>query len=270
MGKVRAESTPGQEQTGQKVAGAASRIVNLLRGDRRHDLSAQAHTILPSDVRFAMQYRGAKLSAGHVEQLHTAGFPRAAYYLAMKAASEQHEAQIEMLRRLAASGFDYDQLGVEDIRVGTAAMDRVPGAEPGTVGGEKLGQFSRHGPTGDVESFDEVLGFELADRPDAALFIVANYPFIALDVMARHSLEKGNPLGIINPDHLAPSEYPLGFVMDNNSTGIEISPFGTDFRLPPGSVIFDDVVREGRTKEQVMSWAGDETSFVTAISLPNL
>src|SRR5665213_2780510 len=270
MGKVRAESTPGQEQTGQKVAGAASRLVGLLRGDGRHDLSAQAHTILPSDVRFAMQYRGAQLSAGHVEKLHMGGFPRAAYYLAMKAASEQHEAQMKMLNRLAVSGFVYSRLGIEDIRIGTAALERGPGQEPGTVGGEKLGQFSRHGPTGDVESFDKVLDFELAGRPDAALFIVANYPFIALDVMARHSLEKGNKLGIINPDHLASSEYPLGFVMDGSPAGVEISPFGTDFRLPPGTVVFDDVVREGRTKERVMDWAGSEASFATAISLPNL
>jgi hypothetical protein len=198
-----------------------------------------------------MQYRGAELTAEDIETLQVNGFPRAAFYLGVKAAESSVERQGTMLKKLASLGFDYQALSVEDIRVGTALM-----GVDNTVAGEKLGQYSRHGLSYDIHSFDVALQHALADKPTAPLYMVANYPYIALDVLASHSLKKGNSLGVINPDRLGQTELPVGLLMEGDGSALRVEAFMHDYVLPEGSVIFDDVIREGTTRDAVLAWAG--------------
>lgn len=227
--------------------------------------------VLPASIRYAMAYRGAQLSGKEVEILYKAGLPRPAFYLAMKAADAYNTVQTKMLQRLAKVQFNYDKLTIEDIRLGTATLNGQNGQNATSVAGEKLGQFSRHGFTGDLRAFDKVLSPALVQKPDASLFMVANYPYIALDVLAKHSLDKGNQLGVINPDHIGKNALSTGFIMEGQGSDFTINSLGQDFNMPEEAVIFDDVVREGKTRDIVMAWAGRSMvspSFVSAGRVP--
>ena len=246
---VRAEAEPPQPvNIGRRM------LRFLLPGDR------PVPDLLPESVRYAMEYRGAQLSGEDVESL-LAKHPRAAFYLSMKAADEHPMVQAEMLSRLAGRQFDYAKPSGEAemqaiIQLGTTILKGQPGGNATTVAGEKLGQFSRHGFTGDLDAFDRTLKFALTEKPKAPLFMVANYPYIALDVLARHSLAKGNLPGIINPDHLNKPESSPGFIMRGQGADFTINALESSFDTPPDTVIFDDVVRKGVTRSLVMAWAG--------------
>ncbi len=258
MSEIRKHSAAeGNDKADRRPAGLGRRLLGSLRSGRQ----AWDVEVLPEPVRYAMSYRGARLSGEEVESLQRNGFPRAAFYLGVKGVEFDHRLQARMLQKLASLSFEYERLELEDIRVGTAAMK----ARSSTVAAEKLGQFSRHGPMGDVEVFDEVLRNDLAGHTETPLFMVASYPFIALDVLAKYSLDEGGQLGVINPDFLGQGELPIGFVMEGKPPSTTVKPIMDDYRMPPGTVIFDDVIRFGKTMDTVMEWAGDDVDFMTAI-----
>jgi hypothetical protein len=259
MGEIRRHTAAegDDKDTQGRSAGLGRKLLGSLR-NRRQPWDVQ---VLPQPARYAMTYRGARLSGEEIESLQRNGFPRAAFYLGVKGVEFDHRLQARMLQRLAALSFQYEELDTEDIRVATDAMK----ARSSSVDAGKLGQFSRHGPMGDVEVFDEVLSNDLSGQSDTLLFMVASYPYIALDVLAKYSLAKGNPLGIVNPDFLGQSELPVGFVMEGNPPSTTVSPIMDDYRMPPGAVIFDDVLREGKTMNIVMEWAGDDVAFMSAM-----
>jgi hypothetical protein len=269
MSEARPKAIAEGDQGRRKRIG--TRVLDSLRGGSSSIPDSRNSAVLPEPIRYAMAHRGARLLGRDVETLHRVGLPRPAFYLAMKAASGHDAVQTEMLQRLAGLKFDYDRLSIEDIRPGTDRLDRQPGVNAVTVGGEKLGQFSRHGFTGDLDAFDRTLTTVLADRPKAPVFMVANYPYIAIDVLAEHSLERGNPLGVINPDVLGRTGSAAGFMIRSQVPGFTVEPLGQDFAVPEGSVIFDDVLREGKTRDAVMAWAGRtaaDPTFVTATTQP--
>jgi hypothetical protein len=263
--------TDSDYQGRQRRVNLGQRILRPLRRGSHPVSDSQDRAVLPESIRYAMTYRGAQLSGAQVESLHRARLPRPAFYLAMKAADRYDTVQSEMLRRLAGVQFDYDQLSIDVIRLGTAVLNGQSGGNAKTVAGEKLGQFSRHGFMGDVKAFSRALTLALADKPDAPLFMVANYPYIALDELAEHSLGRGNQLGIINPDRLSQTEMPIGFMMEDQASDFTVRPLEHDFEMPPGAVIFDDVIREGKTRDTVMAWAAGAVispTFVAAVQVP--
>jgi len=259
MGEISGHSkTEGDGQASEsRPASLGHRLLGALR-NRRQPWDVE---VLPQPVRHAMTYQGARLSGEGVESLHRSGFPRAAFYLGVKGVEFDHQLQAKMLRRLVALSFNYDELTLDDIRVSTDSMKE----RSTTVAAEKLGQFSRHGPMGDVEVFEQVLSNDLSGQPDTPLFMVASYPYLALDVLARHSLDKGSLLGVINPDFLGQPHLPIGFVMEGRTPSTTVEPIMDDYQMPPGAIIFDDVVRGGKTMNIVMDWAGDETAFLAAM-----
>lgn len=220
--------------------------------------------LLPPSVLYALSHRGAKLNSGEVESLQRSGFPRAAFYLALKSAEDHDGVQRGLLQTLADRRFDYSSLGVEDISPALRRMD-----DRGTkVGGEKLGQFSRHGFDQSVATFDRTLNGTYAEQPRSSLFMVANYPFIAMDVLADHSLGTGNSLGILKPERLGQTAMPVGFMIEPGENGLTVRDLEPDFDRPPGSVVFDDVLRSGQVKGQVMEFWGDEPpTFVTGVTV---
>jgi len=243
----------------------ARRIFTLVKQPEHQRYTYHQEGVLPWSVRFALQHRGAELTGKNIEDLYGNGLPRAAFYLALKAADASPDAQLQMLQRLADKRFNYFSLTASDIRVGTVVLGTEVGAAD-TVKGEKLGKLSLHGFSGELQAFDKTLTAELAGHPTSPLFMVANSPYIALDVLAKHSLAKGNALGVIKPNHLAqPTDSP-GFLIEDTNGKFQVNRLDPDFQLPPDAVIFDDAVRQGTTSDAILEWAGASASSAIFIA----
>ncbi len=223
---------------------------------------------LPFDVRYALQYRGSKLTGAEIAQLREDWQKPLAFYLAMKAAAGNTDIQAQLLKRLADIKFDYREVDIKDLK---PALDFRASQPETTVNGNKIPQYSRQGSLG-IRRFDTTLTGALEDKPDATLFMVADYPYVALDVLASHSLAKGNPLGILNPDLFGQTQQPVGFIFEHEGGGITVKGLNHDFERPEGAVIFDDAILHGNARNNVLSfWALESDSvpdFVAAVTNP--
>jgi len=220
--------------------------------------------ILPQRVRYAMNHGGAELSAKDIESLYFTGFRRAAFYLGIKAADTAPDVQASMLQSFGAQGFDYRKLELTDIQRGTEVLDSLPVTARRTVLGEKLAQLSRHGIEHELAAFDASLAASDTAYSTAPLFMVANYPYIALDVLARYSLKLSKPLGVINPDNIGDVSKRVGLLMEGPLHDLRVTELAQDYQMPAESTIFDDVIRHGTTRARVLNWAGEASvNFVT-------
>lgn len=224
--------------------------------------------ILPFDVRFALQYRKAKISVKDIETLVKSGFLRFGFYLAMKSATEDDEIQATLLHKMANNGFDFSNLTINDIE---PALERLRQKEDPTVPGGKLAQVSRHGFRNWAVGFHNTLDKLDEAYPGAPLFTVADSTYYGIDVLAAHSVLQGRPLGILKPDRYKQPERPVGFVLEPGFPEITVSSLPNDFERPPGAVIFDDVLNSGSVlRKTVEYWSArteDVPIFKTAVEV---
>lgn len=223
--------------------------------------------VLPDSIRFALAYREAKLGRKDIETLIRNGFLRLGFYLSMKAAGDNDPVQAQLLQTMAAKGFNFGQLALEDFG---KALNTLEQEEEPFVHGGKLAQVSRHGFRNWVERFDKKLtDVQEARSPDAPLFMVAESPYIGFDVIAAHSLLRGRPLGILKPERFAQTEQSVGFVLEPDLTGARITPLNYDFARPDGAIIFDDVLNAGKVMKKTIDFWTEKTDdipdFVTAV-----
>lgn len=204
--------------------------------------------ILPSDIRFALRYREAMLSPRDIERLVGSGFARLGFYLAMKAADNNDSVQAELLARVSARGFNVSETNLEDLG---GALTHLNAQETPFVSGVKLGQVSRYGLEHWVNRFDQVIAAAQDKRPEAPVFIVANAPYIGLDVFARRSLDKGVSLAILKPNRFEQESLPVGLVLSPSNSGTNIDTLPFDFFRPPDAIVFDDVIHSGQVQDQV-------------------
>lgn len=152
--------------------------------------------VLPDYVRFAFKYRETKLTPKEVERLFKGGFKRLGFYLAMKAAEDNDPIQAGLLQCMAKHHFNFGQLVPDDIGGALEHLENKPERDRFVVAG-KLGQVSRWGFRSWVEAFDTRLTQEEERLPDNPLLMVANSPYVGLDVLAMHSVLRGRALGIL-------------------------------------------------------------------------
>jgi hypothetical protein len=249
------------------------RLFNWLHGPEFRPLDEDQRT-LPSSILFALAERGADLVADDVLTLQRNGLARPALYLSLKAAEDHDEAQRDLLQRTAELGFDYSALTGNDYHAALSFIrDRYNSSGP-MVGGEKLGQFSRHGFGRSVNEFDSALRAANDTEPFTSVYMVANYPFIALDVLAKHSIDKGGQLSVIKPERLGQTTLSVGFdIKLSEDGGIIVDYLEHDFDRPSDGIIFDDVLNTGKVKNRVVDFWKDgeqnEPRFVAAVTMPN-
>ena len=240
-----AETSSGESSSSEK----RKKIARLFgfNGTREYPL------VYPSDVRTALAHDGAKIYSKHIEQLVKSGnWQNLAFFLAMKATDNDDETQKVLLERLAARHFNFSQLDITDIN---PALDILNAAEDKFVIGDKLGAVARVGLDHWTSKIDETLTKALDAFPSSALFVVGNSPTVGLDVIAKHTLLQGKPLGMLKEPRLAQTQKPVGYLLTPGSNGnLDIEDLAHDFPRPNPAVIFDDVIKSGETMEEVIDF----------------
>ena len=225
--------------------------------------------ILPSDVRFALQYRDGQLKTGDVDKLFRNGLQPLGFYMAMKASKDNDAVQADLLDRAAANNFDLTRLRPADA---TGAMKHLETQSPPSVEGKKLHSvMSLHGIKGWSGRFTEAIAPALSQKPESELFMVAHAPYVGIDELAALSLLRGRRLGILKPERLLQTEQPVGFMLEPRSQGVDITALSHDFDRPDQAIIFDDALAKGAARDRVMNFWGAESSpdFITAFVVQN-
>lgn len=234
---------------------------------RKPDSDPVSQPVLPTDVRFALRYRNARLSPKDIEALFNNGMANLGFYMTMKATETDDALQAGLIDRARSKGFDMSRLGGSDI---APALEYLGSQAVPYAKGDKLASVNRYGVDVWKGRFATVLGPILRNNPDSPLYVVANAPYIGLDELAGLTLEQGRSLNVLKPDRFGQAELPVGFTVEPGSDG-DIVSLSADFDRPPGAIVFDDTLRLGGVRDQVMEFWGQVPSgppdFVAAFEV---
>ncbi len=223
---------------------------------------AVASAILPSDVRYALQYREANLGKSEILDLALNRFEDESLYAFLKALSGLSDVQKNALTKIVAEIKDMDEeQGKDAIRDFVQTnMPSVP--ESAKVGMMKLGQYSRQG-------FEEWRRRYAEEAQKAALraeptVIVGHSMFMGLRSFVRAHQLAHKPLYILMPHMIDDTDSTTcGYIITNGV--VEFLP--KDFARPENAIIIDDVKNKGETEREVQAfWQTSPVSGVPTFS----
>lgn len=215
----------------------------------------------PFTVRFALEHNAAQLSLSHIRSLSKSGHGELAFYLAMKAHSDNPEAQIEMFQ--AAADHQFEVSGMPYEAIGSI----VKKATKSSIIGGKLARIQRLGITGLRDCFDNQLTKNNASERN--LIAIANSAYLGTAELAKHSLHQNRPLTFIDPKHISAERDVIGFRVTPSETGhYTYDLVNLDIEQTNGALFIDDTIRTGKTRSIIADTWGDHSfSFVGAIRL---
>lgn len=211
--------------------------------------------ILPSDVRYALQYREAKLGKSEISDLARNGFPEDAFYFIMKSHSDNPELQMQILSEFYAMvRGDGDQ--DPDTLKSFLEKQLETFVEGRLVKGAKVAQHSRQG----LELWRNLYkkkAIESANRINPT-FIAGHSTFFGLAPFVREHDQAEKELHILMPEHFANEDYDsCGYVLRDGS----VLYLPKDFIRPEDAIIIDDVKNTGKVEKNIRDfWLQSESA----------
>jgi len=207
---------------------------------------------LPSDVRYALQYRQARIGTAELRDLINNRFEREALYLTLKAHAENPEVQrslIEELAKLVQPTESGDTPTEQEMRNGIAAIvehgiEELP-AEP-EIKGAKLAQLSRQGFDFWQQRHAKAAEKYAVDPDDT--FLVGHSMFVGLsEYMSAHA-KQGKPLHLLIPAIFTDDSKDIcGYRIEGGS----VEDLPKDFERDTHAVVIDDVSNTGDTRRSI-------------------
>ncbi len=207
--------------------------------------------ILPSDVRYALQYREAKMGRNELLALANNQLERESLYLLLKATADNPEKQrflIQSALEALSQRTDVDERPTQFIEFLHSAIAELPQDE--TIVADKLGQLSRQGFDVWHKSYDD-RARELSQDNVRDIFLVGHATLIGLDSFCRHFKKNKKDLYILIPDQINNEEI--------SSCGYMVSPDGNVSLLPKdfvrsNALVIDDTIHTGKVMGQIVSF----------------
>jgi hypothetical protein len=225
---------------------------------RNTDETPQTPTekVLPSDVRYAMQYKEAKLGRSEILDLANNGFSQEGLYLLLKAAVATPTLQREFIEALVAevSTATLDTDSEQALRVFVAEqVSKLP--EEAVVDAMKLAQYSRQG----FELWHKK--FADAARESASRFnptyIVGHSMFTGLAAFMSEHTQAQKPLHILLPSWIEDTtEQSCGYVIVDG----EVLLLYKDFTREADAIIIDDVKNTGETEQTLTAFWSEQAA----------
>lgn len=198
--------------------------------------------ILPSDVRYALQYREAALGPSEVLDLVRNGFEREATYMALKALKDNPEAQRTAIEHIASASLHSESTNLRSSLKEQVEL-LVPMLPPETkVAGMKLAQLSRQGFSHWEKIYQDAS--ERYAKNQEATYLVGHSMFVGLGEFVRSHAEHEKPLHVLMPDFIKePSLAMAGYRIEGDS----VSFLQKDFERDAQAIVLDDMLTTGET-----------------------
>lgn len=205
--------------------------------------------ILPSDVRYALQYKGAQFGTEEIKALAMNGYEREASYVALKALQRNPEAQQATLQNIVSlvRTSSERQAALREV-----ILKAVSEKDLFDVNGAKIAQLSRQG----IETWHakyEKLAQDLAQRSEP-VFLVGYATLIGLEDFVREFQKVGKDFYVLRPESFnSEEEMSCGYLVSSTG-GVQSLP--RDFSRPVDAVIVDDVKNTGAAEKAVADFWG--------------
>ena len=218
--------------------------------------NAQQQRLLPYDVRYALQYREAKLGTGEILDLARNGFSFEGIYVFLKAAERDPELQRSLLENISGGLEDLPQKDVAHTkdfsrRFIEENISRLPADT--SIPAEKLAQYSRQGFDLWEQKMTEKA--QEAAKRDNPSFVVGHSMFVGLPAFMRSHADARKPLHILLPSYIKSAERTMsGYIVEPRSVRF----LDKGFSRIADSIVMDDTKQTGETERAIATyWSAD-------------
>jgi hypothetical protein len=223
--------------------------------------------LLPSDVRYALQYRRGKLGLTEIEGLANSGFVDESVYLTLKMLHHCPRQQIQILRKVVDTIVEPTDAKSSLINSIETAWTRQP---PETkVIGRKLALLSRQG----FDLWDKLFKANqwLTTNDPRTPTLVAYAGTLGLRQFATAARARRASIVILLPEALKNPKRPhCGFRIDFSHSHPRITSIGKDALKRENVLLIDDTVQTGRHMRSVLKFWEDSPTHPDFISLCHL
>lgn len=192
--------------------------------------------LLPFDVRYALEHRGAQLGVEEIEVLHNSGLARFAFGQTLKSLDGDFDGQSGLLQDALSLSSSLDDVPFSTLQ---PYLDEMHGR---TASAEKLRQISTFGFQNWVDMFRD----HLHDFKDKEIYVVSYAPLSVLDAIIESTMDGSRTVHLLMPNAIEQGSEQVGVTVVAES-GVQISALRRDFVSSPEAVIVEDVVHSGRT-----------------------
>lgn len=203
--------------------------------------------ILPSDVRYALEYKEGKLNKDDLEVLVMSNFEDEAFYLTLKSLTNNKEEHKNLLRKYISNIINLDHGGVEYKKciqdIVNEELDLNKNLE---VDGVKLAQISRQGFDTWQDKF-KTLSNELS-KSDKNVFLVAHSTILGLHSFLKNFAKEEKDLNIIVPSWF--KDKCVGYNISFSEGKTVMNDLHNDFNKI-NTIAVDDTVNTGSTIDKV-------------------
>lgn len=210
--------------------------------------------ILPSDVRYALQYKEALLNKDEIKDLNINNFQNEALYMTIKGLQGSPEDQKLLIEKYVSYVLNNIDKPNKDKNVLKKIIEEsLKGIGTGLVKGAKLAQVSRQGFDFWQNKFEEKAQELSTDK--RKVFLVANAMILGLGSFVEHFSKTGKPLNIIIPKWMDEGAHVIGYTI-----GFENKKATVDFLLKKSdkdqalAVLVDDATNSGKVFSQIKDY----------------
>jgi hypothetical protein len=230
---------------------------------------AETNRMLPFDVRYAMQYKEAKLGPSEILDLANNRLEHEGLYLLLKAVSTSLDKQVELLDALVQTVKDVEENTSVDEVLQAFVKQHVPDLPTdATADSMKLAQYSRQGFELWRSKFAETA--RLAAERDNPTYLVGHSMFMGLAEYVIEHAKVNKPLHILMPHLVEDADNSFcGYAIIDNDTLL----LAKDFVRESNAIITDDVRNTGETEQTVRTFwnqgatdTGLEFEYVSTIT----
>jgi hypothetical protein len=219
--------------------------------NQENPAAEETSRMLPFDVRYAMQYREAKLGPSEILDLANNRLEHEGLYVLLKAASTSLDKQAALLNALVQTVINTEENNSIDEVLQTFIKQHISELPTDAAADSmKLAQYSRQGFELWRSKFLEAA--RLAAGRKNPTYLVGHSMFMGLTEFITEHAKVKKPLHVLMPHLIEDSDNSFcGYVIIDNDTLL----LGKDFIRENGAIIIDDVRNTGETEETVrMFW----------------
>jgi hypothetical protein len=227
--------------------------------------------ILPSDVRYALQYKEALLNKDEIEQLNENHFETEAFYMTIKGLQENPEVQKELLGKYIKHELsNKDNEEESKIELRNLLKEYIKELGESSVKGGKLAQLSRQGFDFWQDRFKSKA--EELSKDKRNVFLVANAMMLGLSHFIREFKKENKSFNIIIPDWLKQGAHTIGYSIDfEDKENIIDFLKRSDDKNEALAVLVDDATNSGSVFNKIKEyWKKNGFKKPDTIAISNL
>lgn len=215
---------------------------------KKSNKNEKIEKILPSDVRYALQYKEGMLNKEEIETLVMSNFESEGFYLIAKGIQEKPEIQkslVENYAKIILNDKTNSKMPLKEFL--SKEINNITETE---VNGVKLAQVSRQGFELWQKKYEEIARELSNNKKD--IFVLAHSTFVGLSHFIKEFSKNNKTVNILIPLWFEKDQQHIGYSINFNQKEVTTTWLDKSFKKE-SSIIFDDTIKTGGTISKINS-----------------